>query len=131
MNGFLLDANHAGKLVGRAHPMRGRVLLAPRPVHLCPVVRSEVRFGLLRKRMTNALREWDRFSAALPPLPLDARDADRAADLRAEQERLGRRLELPDALIAAVALRHDLTLLTADRDFGAVPGLTVEDWLAP
>ena len=34
-----------------------------------------------------------------------------------------------DALIAAVALRRDLTLLTTDGDFAAVPGLLCENWL--
>ena len=34
-----------------------------------------------------------------------------------------------DALIAAIALRYDLTLLTTDGDFYAVPDLKHENWL--
>ncbi|RIK38099.1 MAG: hypothetical protein DCC55_22160 [Chloroflexi bacterium] len=34
-----------------------------------------------------------------------------------------------DALIAALALRYELTLLTTDKDFWAVPGLRMENWL--
>lgn len=34
-----------------------------------------------------------------------------------------------DALIAAVALRYDLTLLTADQDFTAISPLKQENWL--
>jgi predicted nucleic acid-binding protein len=37
-----------------------------------------------------------------------------------------------DLLIAATALFHGLTLVTHNvQDFAAVPGLAVQDWLAP
>ena len=127
MNGFLLDTNHASHLLDRRSRLRPRLLVRPGAFHLCPVVLSEVRYGLVRKKRTRMLTEWSRLAALFARLPLDEEDAVRAADLRAQQEGSGRRLELPDALIAAVALRHGLTLLTADGDFNAVPGLTVED----
>ena len=127
VNGFLLDANHASRLPLLGHPLRASVFGAPRPVHVCPVVASEVRFGLERKRMRAALAEWDRVLARLVALPLDGVDAAGAAVLRVRQERRGRTLHLPDALIAAVALRRRLTLLTGDRDFLGVPGLRTDD----
>ncbi len=37
-----------------------------------------------------------------------------------------------DALIAAVALAHDLTLVTHNaRDFEQIPDIRLADWLAP
>lgn len=37
-----------------------------------------------------------------------------------------------DLMIAAVALTHDLTLVTNNtKDFQNIPGLTLEDWLTP
>ena len=37
-----------------------------------------------------------------------------------------------DLMIAAVALAHDLTLVTHNTaDFQAIPGLRLEDWLSP
>lgn len=47
---------------------------------------------------------------------------------------LARGLSVPvvDLLIASVALAHDLTLVTHNSaDFRHVPGLRLEDWLAP
>lgn len=41
----------------------------------------------------------------------------------------GRPLATVDALIATTALCYDLTLLTIDGDFAAVPTLHVESWL--
>jgi tRNA(fMet)-specific endonuclease VapC len=49
--------------------------------------------------------------------------------LQVELRRQGWQLETVDALIVVVALRHDLVLLTTDRDFRAVPSLRCENWL--
>ena len=67
--------------------------------------------------------------ASLPCVPTVESDAESSARLRIGLRRRGHQLELPDALIAAVALRLDLTLLTADADFAPVPGLRAADWL--
>jgi len=40
----------------------------------------------------------------------------------------GWQLAALDALIAVVALRYELVLLTTDNDFKAVPKLKVENW---
>jgi len=62
-------------------------------------------------------------------LPLDETDALDAAALQVALRRQGRQLATVDALIATVTLRYDLTLLTTDGDFVAVPTLRVENWL--
>jgi predicted nucleic acid-binding protein len=43
--------------------------------------------------------------------------------------RQGWQLGTVDALVAAVALRYGCTLLTADKDFAAIPALGLENWL--
>jgi predicted nucleic acid-binding protein len=63
-----------------------------------------------------------RFLAAMDELPVDRRVADRAGLLRRGQSSL----KMPDALIAATALVHSLTLCTNNvRDFRSVPTLRV------
>ena len=55
--------------------------------------------------------------AALPLLQPDRDDHIRAADLRNTCRRAGVQLGTIDALLAELCIRHDLTLLTTDKDF--------------
>ena len=68
---------------------------------------------------------------ATPPNPASIRPArgSLAEALANSPEDPDFQLETVDALITAVALRYDLTLLTTDRDFNAVPQLKQENWL--
>jgi predicted nucleic acid-binding protein len=58
----------------------------------------------------------DRFSD-LPLLIPDRQDHVRAADLRNRCRRAGIQIGTIDALLAQLCVRHDLTMLTCDRDF--------------
>jgi predicted nucleic acid-binding protein/antitoxin component of MazEF toxin-antitoxin module len=77
-------------------------------------------------------QEWDRmwaeFEAELKAL--DRADAAQAARLQVDLRRRGWQLGTVDALIATVALRYDLTLLTTDQDFSAIDGLKQENWMS-
>jgi predicted nucleic acid-binding protein len=61
----------------------------------------------------------DRFSA-LPLLAPDRRDHIDAAELRNLCRRRGVQIGTIDALLAQLCLRHNLTMLTADRDFQGI-----------
>jgi predicted nucleic acid-binding protein len=58
----------------------------------------------------------DRF-AALPLLGPDRQDHIDAAELRNSCRRAGVQVGTIDALLAQLCIRHDLTLLTTDKDF--------------
>ena len=135
MIGYLLDTNHASQLYGPPNAILVRYRNAAAngaKFHVCPVALSETRFGILTgKHRAVMSADWDRVLIALEKLPLDRQDAEFAARLRAAQRSIGRQFKLGDSLIAAVAIRYDLTLLTADRDFDRIPGLRVENWLDP
>jgi predicted nucleic acid-binding protein len=61
-------------------------------------------------------RILDRFSD-VPLLIPDRDDHVRAADLRNHCRRGGIQIGTIDALLAALCIRHDLTMLTSDKDF--------------
>lgn len=65
----------------------------------------------------------------LPVLPFDAAAAEEYGRIRAELKAAGRPIPSTDAQIAAVARVHRLTVLTADRHFGYVDGLSAQNWL--
>lgn len=133
MAAYLLDTNHASPLVTRGHPLAARVrdrVTAGDTFAICVPVLTETLFGIsLLPRAAQNRAEWARLQSAIPcHLPGEA-DGASAATLQLALRRQGRQLATVDALIAAVALRHDLILLTTDRDFRAVPGLAQENWL--
>ena len=58
--------------------------------------------------------------AALPLLMPGRREHIDAADLRNRCRRAGVQIGTIDALLAQLCIRHDMTLLTTDNDFGRI-----------
>lgn len=130
---YLLDTNHASPLVTIGHPLRSIILASLNKgdtFGLCVPVIVETKFGIgVLPRARENLEEWQQLRTRLPVYASDAIDAEMAVDLQLALRKSGWQLASFDALIAAIALRHDLTLLTSDRDFQAVEGLRIENWL--
>jgi tRNA(fMet)-specific endonuclease VapC len=64
--------------------------------------------------------------------PFDMPAAQEYGRLFAELRRRGRLIQPIDAMLAAVARSlGNCTVVSADSDLAAVPGLTVENWAAP
>jgi toxin FitB len=93
-------------------------------LYLCAPVVAELRYGAERlapgRRQTSlnaALNQIEiYFSGRI--LPFDIAAVAAYGRLMVKREQLGRRIELMDALIAAIALTHDAAVATRDtRDF--------------
>ena len=70
--------------------------------------------------------------AALPLLVPNRRDHVDAAELRNNCRRGGIQIGTIDALLAQLCVRHELTMLTTDRDFGNIAGYCgLKVWTAP
>lgn len=64
--------------------------------------------------------------ARLATINLDREIADRAGDMIANSKRAGQVLSVPDAIIAATAIGHQLTLVTLNQgDFRHISGLSL------
>lgn len=74
------------------------------------------------------LRRLHSLLSALILWPFDELTAEVFGRIQAEQKAKGRPIPPLDAQIAAVARAYDLVLLTADRHFQFVAGLTIENW---
>ena len=94
---------------------------------------AEITYAATRngdQEMTSRIREL--IAAATTVLPFDHAAAEVYGTLRAHLEGVGVRLDEPSLRIAAIAVSHDLTLVTASaRLYDRVPGLRIENWLEP
>lgn len=97
---------------------------------LCSVVVYELRYGA--ERSSDPARghaKLDLFFSPFTSLPFDDQCAQRCAQIRADLERTGMIIGPYDLQIAAIALRHSLTVVTHNtREFSRISGLKLEDW---
>jgi len=99
---------------------------------VCVPVVTETLFGIgTLPRATQNRAEWKRLRLDFTCYIPDEGDAEAAADLQISLRQKGKQVKTIDAVIAIIALRYDLILLTTDRDFQAAPNLTQENWMQP
>jgi tRNA(fMet)-specific endonuclease VapC len=95
------------------------------------VVAAELRFGAAKRSSLKLTRQVEAILAALRVLPLEEPADRRYGELRAHLERHGTPIGPNDMLIAAHALSLGLVVVTGNvQEFGRVPGLAVDNWLA-
>ena len=129
---YLLDTDVCIEyLRGSNAGIRDRLLaLSPSDVSLCSIVKAELLFGAHNSQKVAAnLRRLREFFQAFPSIPFDDRAADRYGSVRAHLRREGKDVGSNDLMIAAIAVEHDVTLVSHNqREFDRVPGLRFEEW---
>ena len=103
---------------------------SPGEVGICAVVEAELYHGATKYGATDRRRSaLDGFLVPYRSLAFDSACVPNYARIRDELERTGQVIGGNDLLIAAIALTHDLTLVTHNGgEFKRVSGLRVEDW---
>lgn len=116
-----------------AHLLRRLAVVPPDAQFTTAITLGEVVFGAARAGRPELLvRARAVVLDALTVLPFDAEAAVHYGELRAALERDGTPLAEPDLRIAAIALARGFTVVTGNvRHFERVPGLIVENWIAP
>ncbi len=131
---WMLDTNILSHLIKAPQGAVVQRLAGIDPDSLCTsiVVACELRFGAQRRGSPVLQMKVDELLENLNVLAFDA-EADRhCADIRTVLERAGTPIGSHDLFIAAHARSLGLTLVSHNlREFARVPGLEVEDWLAP
>jgi tRNA(fMet)-specific endonuclease VapC len=97
---------------------------------VCAIVKAELYYGAMKSSdPVRTLAKQQIFLNALASWPFDDLAAEIYARIRAELARAGTPIGSNDLLIAAIALAHDLTLVTHNTtEFSRVAGLRFEDW---
>jgi tRNA(fMet)-specific endonuclease VapC len=133
MNGYLLDTNIVTAYLKRHPSVRQRIRAAERagrPVRLNAVSYYETKRGLLAIGAVRQLAAFERLWRVLGIVMIDQAVLDKAAELYAELRASGQLIEDADLLIAAIALVHDMTLVTNNTaHFTRITSLQIEDWL--
>jgi tRNA(fMet)-specific endonuclease VapC len=129
---YLLDTNVCIRILNNSSPALVNRLRWHQPdeIALCSVVKAELLHGAQRSgRPDENLRLLDRFFEPFLFLPFDGDCAGIYGRIRAELERAGELIGPYDLLIAAIAVAHGRTLVTAySREFGRVASLSLENW---
>jgi tRNA(fMet)-specific endonuclease VapC len=133
MPDYLLDSNHLSAALRKVSRVRDRIHQARRAGHRfisCHAVLCELEVGIqqttkpdeYRRRLVQLLRHirlW----------PLEAETTRLYGAVYIELRQKGRALSQVDMMLAALARQHKLIVLTTDRDFEALPDLSVENWV--
>jgi tRNA(fMet)-specific endonuclease VapC len=129
---YLLDTNVCVRyLNGRSQQVRDRVLATPTDeMAVCSVVKAELFFGAMRSNNpVQTLATQQGFLNRFTSLPFDDEAALIFGQIRAHLNRMGTPIGSYDLQIAAIALTHNLTLITHNTaEFSRVNDLAIEDW---
>lgn len=131
---FLLDTDTVSAVLKRT-PHAGVVRrLAQTPqaeVFTSAITVGELVYGATLHAVPGLDARIETVLATLPVVSFDEAAAYRYGVVRADLERMGRRLDDPDLRIASVALAHDLVLVSGNqKHFTRIPELRLENWLS-
>lgn len=129
---YLLDTNICIGLLNNRDPLFLTNLqqLSPEDVFLCSVVKAELVFGakksLHREKNEKKLKI---FFQEFECLFFDDHAVESYGEIRSYLERLGNPIGGNDLLIAAIAIAHDLSLITKNtREFSKIASLKITGW---
>jgi tRNA(fMet)-specific endonuclease VapC len=125
---LLLDTSFVVDLFHGDAAAKGRTADAEE-VFLSTVALGELYYGAERSdRRSEVIAQVDVLAAAVTVLPCDQETSRIYGSIKQRLRSRGRPLPENDVWIAAVALQHDLALVTRDRHFLEIEGLTLERW---
>jgi len=132
---YLLDTNVCIAVINGRSPLIEKRLLrelsSGSQAFISAVAAFELWYGVAKSfRQPGNTERLEFFLAGWASLlPFDEEDARIAGKLRFDTEKIGRPVGGYDLLIASQALRHQMTLVSANaKEFGRIKELQWEDW---
>ncbi len=104
--------------------------VSPVDIAVCSIVKAELFAGSAKSLMPQqSLAKQQTFLSRFISLPFDDNAAMTYGAIRASLEKLGTPIGPLDMMIAAIAVTHNLTLVTHNTaEFSRITNLKIEDW---
>lgn len=130
---YLMDTNHLGAAINPVSRLRERLYLQHRQgtrFRTCIPVICELEVGIQDSTHVESYRQQlNHLLRKVKLVPLEVAVAQRYGEVFRELRASGRALSQVDMMLAAMTRHLHWTLLTADRDFEAMLGISTENWL--
>jgi tRNA(fMet)-specific endonuclease VapC len=129
---YLLDTNVCIRYInGRAPQIREKMVsISDKDIVLCAITKGEMLFGSAKSQYPERSRaKQEAFFSRFISLPFDDDAAKYFGQTRATLESAGIPIGAYDMQIAAVAMAHNLIVVTHNTgEFGRIKSLQTEDW---
>lgn len=129
---YLLDTNTCIQyLTGRSSQVIAKFkTIASQNITLCDVVKSELYYGAYKSsRRAENLKLYELFFSQYISFPFDGNAASIYGQIRFDLEAKGTPIGAYDLQIAAIALAHNLILVSHNiKEFERIYNLRLEDW---
>ena len=103
--------------------------LPPEAISVPAVAIGELFVGAFGSTQSEqALQAVELFARSATVIPTDSSTARIYGQIKDEMRRRGRPIPENDVWIAALAIQHDLTLITRDAHFDHITGLALDHW---
>ncbi len=127
-NSYLLDTNAAIALLNGKPDIEPIIEVADE-IFIPIIVVGELYYGAEKSGRVELNRtKVDVFAAKYAILPCDVETCRHVGKIEHQIRSKGRPIPQNDIWIAAIAIQHSLTVVTRDKHFQAVDGLTVKGW---
>ena len=131
--GYLFDTNHLGKAVTAGSAVRKRkaqLRAGGARLATCVPVLCEIEAGIQQVNEPDAYRlNLESLLRQVRIWPIDRLTARMYGAIHHDLKARGRVLSQVDMMLAALARQMNLTLVTSDQDFAALPDIPTENWL--
>jgi tRNA(fMet)-specific endonuclease VapC len=129
---YLLDTHHAVALWRGNSALQRRVALAGEGavLHLCVPVVGEMWYRIFNTpQAAENEKSLSPFLTRFPIVDLDAAAAIEFGMVKTSMQRIRRPISDVDAQTAAIARAREMTVLSAEQHFAAIPRLRSENWM--
>ena len=125
---MILDTNGLSALV-EGDPALESSLRKAAQVVLPVIVLGEYRYGVSQSRYRNQYEQWlSKYLSSFRILDVDERTTVAYSTVRIELKKAGTPIPSNDVWIAALCRQHSLPILSRDRHFDLVAGITRMEW---